>query len=135
MTPRQAAVLTVPGVVVLGLATLVGSFAGWEHLTTATVAVGLTVPPAFGTFWLTRWMAARHPQGGVVGMLVGTAIRLLVAFAGGAAVFVLAGAFWESKLGFWLWLLLAYLATLFAETALLARQAFVPAGGPLGEKG
>jgi DNA-binding transcriptional LysR family regulator len=135
ITLRQAAVLAVPAVVVLAAAAAVGSASGWVHLAAAGVAVGLCVPPAFGTFWLTRWLAARHPLGMVIGMAVGVAARLFVAFAGGAVVFVLTGPFREMTLGYWLWLLFAYLTTLSAETALLARHALPAAGGPPGGKG
>ena len=65
-------------------------------------------------------------------MGVGMALRILVAFGGAAAVFVLSGAFAEMVLGFWGWLLFAYLATLLAETALLVGAA---AGHTPGGKG
>src|SRR5438067_1921365 len=105
MTGRQAAVLALPGVLVLLLAVPVGLIGGPVHAAAAGVAVGLTVPAAFGTFWLTRWMATRHPLGGVVGMLLGTALRIGVAFGGGAVVFLLTPAFRETVLGYWLWVL------------------------------
>src|SRR5262249_29210677 len=79
------------------------------------------------TFWLTRWMAARHPLGGVVGMLLGTALRILVAFGGGAVVFLLTPMFRDAVLGYWLWLLFAYLASLVAGTGLLGGLS--PVGG------
>jgi hypothetical protein len=134
MTGRQAAVLGLPAVLVLLLALPAGSVGGPVHPAAAGVAVGLTVPAAFGTFWLTRWMAARHPQGGVVGMLVGTALRVLVAFGGGAVVFLLTPMFREAVLGYWVWVLFAYLASLVAETALLVRLSPV-GGGAAGGKG
>jgi hypothetical protein len=113
-------------------AVLVG---GPVQVVAAVAAVGLTVPAAFGTFALTRWLAVRHPLGGAIGMLVGTAIRLLVAFVGGGAVFLLAPGLRETGLVFWLWLLFAYLSSLLAETALLVRASPVGAGGVPGGKG
>jgi hypothetical protein len=134
MTGRQAAVLALPGVLVLLLALPVGLVGGPVHAAAAAVAVGLTVPAAFGTFGMTRWLAARHPLGGVVGMFAGTALRIGVAFGGGAAVFLLTPAFREAVLGYWLWVLFAYLASLVAETALLVRLSPV-GGGAAGGKG
>ncbi|HVK17487.1 MAG TPA: hypothetical protein VM533_11095 [Fimbriiglobus sp.] len=130
MTGRQAAVLAAPALVVL-----IALPFGTTHVVSAAVAVGLTVPVAFGTFWLNRWMADRHPLGGVVGMLVGTVLRLAVAFAGGAAAFLLAPDLRSAGLIFWLWLLFAYLSSLLAETALLVGQSPLAAGGASGGKG
>jgi hypothetical protein len=131
MTGRQMAVLAAPVVVVMLAALPFGPV----HVTAAAVAVGLTVPAALGTFWLTRWMAARHPLGGAVGMLVGTVLRLVVAFGGGAAAFLLAPDLRSAGIVLWLWLLFAYLASLLAETALLVRQSPVVAGGAASGKG
>jgi hypothetical protein len=91
------------------------------QLIAAAVAVGLCVPAAFGTFWLTRWLAARHPLGGVIGMLLGTMARLVIAIGGGMAVYFLTDAVRGAGLGFWFWLLFTYLAALVAETVLLVR--------------
>jgi hypothetical protein len=118
MTGRQAAVLASPALLVALVALPFGSI----HWVSAVVSIGLTVPVAFGTFWLNRYMATRHPLGGVVGMLVGTMLRLGVAFGGGAAAFLLAPDLRSAGLAFWIWLLFAYLTTLLAETALLVGQ-------------
>ena len=131
MTGRQVAVLAAPAVVVMLAALPFGSV----HITAAAVAVGLTVPAAFGTFWLTRWMAARNPLGGPVGMLVGTVLRLAVAFGGGAAAFLLAPDLRAAGIAFWFWLLFAYLSSLVVETALLVGQSPLAAGGVSGGKG
>lgn len=131
MTGRQAAVLAAPAVLVMLAAVPFGPV----HLTAAAVAVGLTVPAAFGTFGLIRWMAARHPLGVAVGMMVGTALRLTVAFGGGAAAFLLAPDLRSAGMVFWLWLLFAYLSSLLAETALLAGRSPLVAGGVPGGKG
>jgi hypothetical protein len=133
MTGRQAAILAIPGVMVLLAALPAGLVGGPVHAAAAVVAVGLTVPASYGTFALTRWLAGRHPLGVVIGMFAGVALRLVVAFVGGAAVFVLTGSFAELKLGYWFWLLFAYLASLIAETALLV--GLTPAGGAAGGKG
>ncbi|HET6576304.1 MAG TPA: hypothetical protein VFG68_22065 [Fimbriiglobus sp.] len=131
MTGRQAAVLAVPAGVVLLAALPLGSV----HVMAAAAAVALTVPAAVGTYWLNRRMAARHPLGGVVGMLVGTVLRLVVAFGGGGAVFLLAPDLRAAGVVFWLWLLFAYLSSLLAETALLAGRSPLVAGGAPGGKG
>ena len=131
MTGRQAAVLAAPAVLVM----LAALPFGRVHVTAAAAAVGLTVPAAFGTFWLVRWLTARHPLGAAVGMLVGTALRLTVAFGGGAAAFLLAPDLRFAGLVFWLWLLFAYLSSLLAETALLAGRSPLVAGGAPGGKG
>jgi hypothetical protein len=131
MTGRQMAVLAAPALAVM----LVALPFGPVQVMAAAVAVGLTVPAAFGTFWLTRWMAARHPLGGAVGMLVGTVLRLTVAFGGGAAAFLLAPDLRSAGLVFWFWLLFAYLSSLMAETALLVGQSPLAAGGASGGKG
>ena len=131
MTGRQVVVLAAPAVVVM----LAALPFGRVHVTAAAVAVALTVPAAFGTFWLNRYMAARHPLGGVIGMLVGTALRLTVAFGGGAAAFLLAPDLRSAGIVLWLWLLFAYLSSLLAETALLVGQSPLVAGGAPGGKG
>lgn len=131
MTGRQMAVLAAPALVVMLTAV---SFSPVQ-VKAAAVAVGLTVPAAFGTFWLTRWMAARHPLGGAVGMLVGTVLRLGVAFGGGAAAFLLAPDLRSAGVVLWLWLLFAYLSSLLAETVLLVGQSPLAAGGVAGGKG
>jgi hypothetical protein len=118
---RDAFVLLVPGVFVLAIAVPFGLADDPVHLLAACVAIGLSIPPAFGTYWFTRWLAGRYPLGGVIGMLAGTMIRVVIAVGGGAAVYFLTSAFRDARLGFWIWVLVAYLATLIAETILLAR--------------
>lgn len=135
MTGRQVGLLAAPALVVLLAALPFGLAGGAIHMVSAAAAVGLTVPIAFGTFWLYRRMAARHPLGGVVGMLVGTVSRLAVAFGGGAAAFLLAPDLRSAGLVFWLWLLFAYLSSLLAETVLLVGQSPLAAGGASGGKG
>jgi hypothetical protein len=62
----------------------------------------------------------------VAALVLGTAVRLLVGFGGAVLVFVLSKpTFHVDALGFWMWVLGVYLATLVVETALLAR---VPSG-------
>ena len=134
MTARQAAVLALPGVVVLLAAVPFWLAAGPVHLLSAGVAVALCVPPAVGTFWLTRWLAGRHPLGGVIGMAVGLAARVVVAVGGGAAAYLVAPDLRETGISFWLWLLSAYLLALLAETALLS-GASAAAGSGAGARG
>lgn len=128
---RRAAVLlaapTLAGLVVAGA---VGAAFDSRHWTLAAVAFGLCVPPGLATFALVEYLATTSPYGRLLGLMLGTAIRLVVGFGGGAAWLLLAGPDdSRGKVAFLLWLLFAYLATLVAETVLLARPA--PAG-PVG---
>lgn len=95
---------------------------GTLHLAMAAAAVGLSFPPAALTLWLTHWFVRRHPLGGILGMAVGVVLRATVAVGGAAALFLTVDAFRAARLGFWLWVLFAYLSTLVAETAVLARS-------------
>lgn len=134
MTRRQAAVLAAPALVVALAGGIAGLVAGPVHWLAAAAAVGLCVVPAFGTLWLTTFLTARSPFGGLIGMTVGVFVRLVVAVGGGMAVYFGAGAFDDAKLGFWLWILSTYLATLVAETALIAGRP-VRVAGAAGGKG
>lgn len=133
MTPRAAWVAGPIGLVAV-VAAAAGVWFGPVHWVAATVALGLCMPPAAATYWLTRWLAARHPLGVVIGMLAGALVRLVVVMGGGAVVFFATGWFADAKVAFWFWLLFAYLATLVAEMALLA-GAMPPAGGARDRKG
>jgi hypothetical protein len=135
VTPREVAVLASPALAIGLLAVPFGFVYGAVHWAAAAVAVGLCVPAAFGTCWLTKRLAARHPLGGLIGMTVGVAARMLVAVGGGMAVFFGTGAFADAKLGFWFWLLVTYLGTQVAETALLAGPPARPGGEVSGGEG
>ena len=135
MTRRQAAVLAAPAVMVIAVGAVVGLIAGPVHGLAAAAAVGLCVVPAFGTFWLTTYLTAKYPFGGLIGMTVGVAVRLVVAVGGGMAVYFGTDAFGDARLGFWLWILSTYLATLVAETALIAGRSASAVGGASGGKG
>lgn len=106
-----------------------------RHGLAGVVAVGLCVPAAFGTFWLTKWMATRSPFGGLLGMAIGVPVRLIAALGGGMGFFFGTGWFDGLRAGFWFWLLGTYLLTLVAETVLLAVPTAAPAGGPRSERG
>jgi hypothetical protein len=120
-------VLAAAGVLAVGASMAAGD--ALMHVAMAGVAVGLTLPPAIATLFLTRRLAARHPLGGILAMMVGVIVRLVVAVGGAAAIFFAAAAFRAAGIGFWLWVLFAYLSTLIAETAVLARS-----GLPVGVK-
>lgn len=133
MTRRQAVVLAGPAVVVAVVGGIAGLVAGPAHWLAAAVAIGLCVVPAFGTLWLTTFLTARSPFGGLIGMTVGVFARMLVAVGGGMAVFFGTGAFDDAKLGYWLWILSTYLVTLVAETALIAGRPTQVAGATGGK--
>lgn len=126
--------LALPGGLILLAGVGVGAAVGWTHCLAAIVAIGLTVPVGVFAFWFTLWLIARHPFGGLLGMMIGVGVRSVMAVGGGAAAFLLVPAFTELRLGFWVWILVAYLSGLIVETGRLAgRVAVVPPGR--GEKG
>ncbi len=118
---------TLAGVLVAGPVGLVFDSRQWVL---AAVAFGLCVPPGLATFALVEYLAGTSPYGRLLGLMLGIAVRLVVGFGGGAAWVLLAGPDDSpGKVAFLLWLLFAYLATLVAETVLLARPADAgPAG-------
>lgn len=127
MRRRAAVLLAAPTLAGLLVAGLVGVVFDSRHWTLAAIAFGLCVPPGLATFALVEYLATTSPYGRLLGLMMGTAIRLVVGFGGGAAWLLLAGPDDpRGKVAFLLWLLFAYLATLVAETVLLARPA--PAG-------
>ena len=105
-----------PAFVALPIGWLFGSL----HWLAAAVAIGLLVPTAFATLWLSRRLATQHPLGAVMGMAIGILVRLIVGFGGGFAIFFVGGAFDDLRVGFWVWLLAIYVGVLVVETALLA---------------
>lgn len=119
------------GVLVTGVGVAAG--AGGVHLAAAAVAAGLCFPPAVATLWLTRRLARRHPLGGILGMAVGVVVRVVVAVGGAAALFFAVDTFRATRIGFWLWVLFAYLSTLIAETAVLARSGSFGGGAGTGK--
>lgn len=127
--------LAAPGVVVAVAGGIAGLVAGPAYWLAAAAAIGLCVVPAFGTFWLSTFLTARSPFGGLIGMTVGVAVRIVVAVGGGMAVYFGTAAFEDAKLGFWLWILSTYLATLVAETALIAGRSPPAIRGTQGGKG
>ena len=122
MIRRAAALVAVPTLVGLLTAGPAGAVYGPRHWGLAAVAFGLCVPPGLATFALVEYLARTSPFGGLYGLMLGTAVRVLVGFGGGAAWLFLAGPTDpRGKVAFLVWLLVAYLATLVAETVLLAK--------------
>jgi hypothetical protein len=118
----------------LGAGVAVAVAVGWDHLLAAGVAVALTFPVGLFAFWFAGWLIARHPFGGLLGMAVGLAVRSAAAIGGGLAVFLLTPRLKELGIGFWIWLLVAYLSGLIVDTGLLAGRAVVsPAGREKGK--
>lgn len=120
---REALVLlAAPSLVGLLVAVPAGAVFDSRHWQLAAVAFGLCVPPGLATFALVEYLAKTSPYGRLLGLMLGTALRLVVGFGGGAAWVLLAGPEDSpGKVAFLLWLLLAYLATLVTETVVLAR--------------
>jgi Na+(H+)/acetate symporter ActP len=117
-------VVTAVAVVVVGV---VGTTFGPEHWVCGTVGFGLSLPPAAVTLWLTGWLAKRSPFGALMGMAVGTPVRLTATLVAAGALFVAARqddprlAELADPLKFWLWVLVGYVVTLVVETVLAAR--------------
>jgi hypothetical protein len=121
---RAAALVAAPTLVGLLTAGPIGAVYGPRHWELAAVAFGLCVVPGLATFALVEYLARTSPYGRLLGLMLGIAVRLAVGFGGGAAWLLLAGPDDpREKVAFLVWLLVAYLATLVAETVLLARPA------------
>jgi hypothetical protein len=119
---RAAALLAAPTLAGLFVAGPVGLLYDSRQWGLAAVAFGLCVPPGLATFALVEYLARTSPYGRLLGLMLGIAVRLLVGFGGGAVWVLLAGPEDSpGKVAFLLWLLFAYLATLVAETVILAR--------------
>ena len=87
------------------------------------ISFGLTVPAGVVAFLFQEWLVRRSPFGMVAALAVGTAIRLVVCFGGGVAVFLLLKPEERSdKLAFWFWILFAYLTALAVEVAVFAKK-------------
>ena len=127
---RPVAVLV--GVSLLaGLATAgpMGLLFGPAHWTCAAVGFGLAVPAAAATLGMTVWLARHYRFGMVLGLVAGPMVRAAAVLGLAGGLFLAARARPEEwaalghPLVYWLWVLFAYLETLAAETALLARPA------------
>ncbi|MBX9581237.1 MAG: hypothetical protein K2X87_13090 [Gemmataceae bacterium] len=131
MTRRVAILLAVGlGVGVLA-AVPVGLGFGPRHWAFAAAAFGLCLVPGVGTLVLADVLDRQSPYGRLLALVAGTAVRLVVGFGGAAAVVFLAGVDDRAgRVGFLVWVLFAYLVTLAAETALLAKPA-AQAGRPV----
>jgi hypothetical protein len=98
-----------------------GTVIGTPHAYASCTAVVLCLVPAVATVWGTGRLARRTRFAGLVGMAAGMTLRTAAAVGGGAALFFAVPAFRDLRYGFWAWIVAAYLATLAAETAVLAR--------------
>jgi len=121
MSRRDAVGMVGLTVTIGAVALLIGLIFGPKHWSAAGLAMLICLPTGFGTLWIARYLANRHPLGSVFGMMIGTLGRAVVAFGGGAGIFFLSGAFEDFRIGFWLWLLAIYLLVLVVETVLLAK--------------
>jgi len=121
MNRKDFAWLSGSAILVGLIAVLVGSLFGPMHWLAAGIAIGLMFPTAFGTLWIARSLAARHPLGSVMGMMIGTLGRLIIGFGGGSGIFFINDVFRDVQVGYWIWLLAIYVIVLVVETALLAK--------------
>ena len=99
--------------------------AGEWHLAGAASGVLLCGASGIASYWLAKKMLKKGPVGTLGAMVVGLVLRTTVGLGGSAVAFTaLRGWTAESnvKVAFWLWVLAAYLLTLIAEIALLARR-------------
>lgn len=111
----------------VGPAALIG---GKVQLAVGSLAYGLAIPPAVITLWLALWMGKKYRFGLLYALLLGPVIRLPVVLGAAGAIYYVA--LHESKwvdytepLTFWIWVLVAYIATLAVETVLLTRLVVV----------
>lgn len=127
--------LLAPAAAVLLAGVGFGAGLGWSHTLAAAVAVGLTLPVGLFAFWFTGWLISRHPFGGLLGLSVGLAVRAVAAVGGGLIAYLSVSPLKELGLGFWVWLLVAYLSGLIVDTGLMAGRAAVrsPTGGEKGK--
>ena len=99
--------------------------AGEWHLAGAASGVLLCGASGIASYRLALKMLAKGPVGALGAMVIGIVLRSVVGLGGSALAFTaLRGWTAESndKVAFWLWVLAAYLVTLIAEMALLARR-------------
>ena len=95
------------------------------HLAGAATGTLLCGASGIASYWLALKLLKKGPAGALGAMVFGLVLRSVVGLGGAAVVFTaLRG--WvaeeDDKIAFWLWVLAAYLATLFVEMALLARR-------------
>ena len=95
------------------------------HAAGAACGVILCGSSAAASFWLALKLLKRGPAGALGAMVFGLALRSVVGLGGAAVAFTALGG-WNAeendKIAFWMWILAAYLVTLIAEMALLARR-------------
>lgn len=107
----------------------VGLAFGAGHWWCGAVGFCIALMPAVATLWLTLWFMRQSPYGMLLGLAVGTAVRLAATLGIAFAVFAAARSDgeWAAVLGhplrFWLWVLVGYLAAMTVETVLLVRAA------------
>jgi hypothetical protein len=118
---RQAGILIALPILIVGLVAVpLGLFLGSYQWQCSGIAIGLTVPAGVVTLLASTKMNKIPHYGRVIGLLVGTMVRLIVGFGGGSLVFFASGPMFQSDpVTFWLWLLGAYLTTLTIEMILL----------------
>lgn len=128
MIARAAILLGVPVLFAILVAIPLGMWRGPYQWLCAAVAVGLVVPPGLITLFVAERMGKSSAYGRVGAVFLGTAVRLLVGYGGGALVFLLAKpTFHGDPISYWLWVLGVYLTTLIVETVLLAKNLAVGA--------
>lgn len=119
---RAAVLLGVPVLLATIVALPLGLWRGTHHWLFAAVAVGLVVWPGVVTLVAIERLRRGSAASQVAALVLGTAVRLVAGFGGAVLVFVLSKpTFHGDAIGFWMWVLGVYLATLIVETALLAR--------------
>ena len=109
MSRKDLLWLTLPPLAVLLVGVGVGAAVGWGHALAAGLAVALTAPAGVFAFWLTTKFAATHPISGLLGLMVGVVVRTVVAVGGGVLAYLTVPVLAELGIGFWVWLLVAYL--------------------------
>jgi hypothetical protein len=89
----------------------------WVVVYSGTAALVCVVPAVVTLAWA-YWAARRSPESFMVIVLAGTGVRLFVVSTA-ALVFESSFEYFREHEGFWIWLLVFYLATLALEMSLL----------------
>ncbi|CAN5318157.1 hypothetical protein BH11PLA2_BH11PLA2_00330 [soil metagenome] len=119
---RDLVIVSLPAVIIAVLGVFVGWIVDPGYTGDAMTAVVLTLPPVLFTVWFTVWISRQHSGGVFFGMSAGMLLKAIFAVGGGAALFF--GTDWYVTRGvsLWVWVIVAYLATLTVEVVVMTRR-------------
>ncbi len=91
---------------------------GYPALIFSGAAVLLCLPPMAATLVWVAWAQTKSVQDQLVAMAGGTGLRMFFVLGGGMVLF-LAVPYFRGQVVFWIWVLVAYLATLGLDVVLM----------------